>query len=201
MRGGKRIKRAKQLPVERILHSLGYRVRTDAGNREQQYSCDLHGDGKDSKFSARVYPQSNSVYCFACNQIRDPISLIRDKKGLRFWEAVQYLEQAYDLPRLAYDGADYEKKISLDQEIQRIFKVSPLSIEKHFHKLKTILSFAGKEHLFDLTQMLPLWEYFDKIEYCYEQKKFSKEKTMEVLSLLQEKIFLLLKENENALIQ
>lgn len=48
--------------IDRVLESYGYRV---AGNtdREQQFSCDLHGDGMDSKPSARAYPDTNQWYC------------------------------------------------------------------------------------------------------------------------------------------
>lgn len=53
--------------IENILAAYGYRVRP-GGGREQQFSCDLHGDGRDGRPSARVYPDSNSWYCVAVNE-------------------------------------------------------------------------------------------------------------------------------------
>lgn len=53
------------VPIVRVLAAYGYRVREEGGDREQQFSCDLHGDGRDSKPSARVYPASDSWYCIS----------------------------------------------------------------------------------------------------------------------------------------
>lgn len=52
-----------EIPILQVLQSYGYHVRADAGDREQQFSCDMHGTGRDNKPSARVYPASNSWYC------------------------------------------------------------------------------------------------------------------------------------------
>ena len=62
-----------EVPIERVLALYGYEVRTEGGSREQQFRCDLHGDGTDNKPSARCYPSSNTWYCWACNQSRDAI--------------------------------------------------------------------------------------------------------------------------------
>lgn len=48
--------------IDKVLEGYGYRVQANT-DREQQFSCDLHGDGTDSKPSARVYPSTNQWYC------------------------------------------------------------------------------------------------------------------------------------------
>lgn len=45
-----------------LLAYYGYQVRSEY-HTEQQFSCDLHGDGNDGKPSARVYPDTNSWFC------------------------------------------------------------------------------------------------------------------------------------------
>ena len=55
--------------MRHLLSSFGYRVRADGGDREEQFQCDLHGDGRDNKPSARFYPD-NTWYCV---DIREPI--------------------------------------------------------------------------------------------------------------------------------
>ena len=51
----KRVEQIKEfVSIEQGLNDLGYRVQHI--DREQQFPCDLHGDGRDGKFSARVYP-------------------------------------------------------------------------------------------------------------------------------------------------
>lgn len=49
------------IPITRVLEDYGYRVQDV--DRQQQFPCDLHGDGSDGKPSARVYPESNQWYC------------------------------------------------------------------------------------------------------------------------------------------
>lgn len=52
-----------KIPIVQLLEDFGYGVRASGGDREQQFSCNLHGDGQDNKPSARVYPDSDSWYC------------------------------------------------------------------------------------------------------------------------------------------
>lgn len=70
-------------------------------SKEFQYACPLHGDGNDTKPSARCYPDTNSTYCWACGISRDPIRWSREKEGLSFWGAVKKLEDNYNVPRLS----------------------------------------------------------------------------------------------------
>lgn len=68
-RSKQRVERIKkEIPIIAVLASFGYQVRSDGGDREQQFPCDLHGDGQDNKPSARVYPDSQQFYCVAENQ-------------------------------------------------------------------------------------------------------------------------------------
>jgi intein/homing endonuclease len=56
------------IDIVQVLADYGYKVNPGGGDREQQFSCDLHGDGSDSKPSARVYPSSNSWYCVSVHE-------------------------------------------------------------------------------------------------------------------------------------
>ena len=58
-RTAKRLKQANSVPISDVLVRLGYNVRTDGGHREQQFSCDLHGDTRDKMPSGRMYPETN----------------------------------------------------------------------------------------------------------------------------------------------
>ena len=66
-----------EVPIVDVLYGYGYAVHPDGEDREQQFSCDLHGDGADTKPSARVYPDGGSFHCFACGRSRDAITLVR----------------------------------------------------------------------------------------------------------------------------
>ena len=57
-----------EIPIATVLAHYGYRVRDDGGEREQQFPCDLHGDGQDNTPSARAYDDH-----WNCVSIETPI--------------------------------------------------------------------------------------------------------------------------------
>ena len=109
---GKRADRIKQhIPIERLLSQYGYDV-SELGS-EQQFRCDLHGDGSDNAPSARVYPDTNSWYCFACGRARDVISTVMEKEGVEYSKACRLLEEKYGLEV----WREYERSSPLDEEV------------------------------------------------------------------------------------
>lgn len=90
----------RQLPMARVLLHYGVELRYPDPHQETSYSCPLHGDGNDSRPSARLYPESQSTYCFACQRARDAVGWVREKEGLPFWAAVRRLEEIFDLEPL-----------------------------------------------------------------------------------------------------
>lgn len=91
-----------EIPLVNVLADYGYGVYLEGGDHEQQFSCDLHGDGRDGKPSARLYPDNNQFFCFACGRSRDAIALVREKEGVAFWDAVKLLEKRYGLTPLPW---------------------------------------------------------------------------------------------------
>jgi hypothetical protein len=170
-RARKRADRIREtIPIQRVLADYGYAV--EAGyDGEQQFSCDLHGDGQDGKPSARVYPDSASWYCFACDHTRDAVETVREKEGIEFWPALQVLEKRYNLPRLAWDDEDQENyderkrreikavdevtaaldpQRTYDQDRTRVFKfLDSLTIDRDV-AIRTVAS---------------MWEAYDKVVY------------------------------------
>lgn len=64
----KRIERIRQeIGILDLLEDLGYQVRA-GDDREQQFPCNLHGDGNDGTPSARAYPDSNGWYCVSVGE-------------------------------------------------------------------------------------------------------------------------------------
>ena len=92
-----------EVPIIEVLADYGYDVDTRGGDREQQFSCDLHGDGQDSKPSARVYPDNNQFFCFACGRSRDVLALVMEKEALSFWDAIRKIEKRHGLSPLPWE--------------------------------------------------------------------------------------------------
>lgn len=160
-----RVERIRErIDISQVLIDYGYYVHMGA---EHQFSCDLHGDGRDGKPSARVYPESASWYCFACDRSRDAIETVREKEGIGFMEAIKYLERRYNLPPLPWD----------DEKDARVPETNPF--EETFQRARTYEEERSDAESFlnDLTYdrdmpldlLLGLWEAYDMI--CYRMRK------------------------------
>lgn len=67
----------------------------------QQLSCPFHG--RDLSMSARFYPETNSMYCFACKESWDPISFAMKTRGTKFMDTARFLaaKRGIDLSKVA----------------------------------------------------------------------------------------------------
>lgn len=96
-----------QVHIADVLSHYGIRMMTK--DREFQYPCPLHGDGQDNSYSARMYPESNSTYCFACHKSRDVVGWVMDAEALGFGRALSFLERTFgvrNVPKPEMEGLD-----------------------------------------------------------------------------------------------
>lgn len=159
--------------IAQVLYDYGYNVQPV--DREQQFSCDLHGDGRDSKPSARVYPDSGSFHCFACGMSRDAISLVKEKEGVEFKEACTFLEAKYGLPEWVYRK---ESNTEQEPEKEHVF-------EEASRRVNTFLSNMKGDGV-NLRKLAKWWEAYDMA--CYYAREKSPDKGMEILTALARKI-------------
>ena len=153
-----------RVPILRVLVALGYDVRADGGDREQQFSCDLHGSGIDGKPSARVYPDSNSWYCFGCGLTRDPIETVRAKEDLDFWQAVKVLEQAYGLEPLPADyGSDERGENAIASVRSNLTRGR--TYENEEKRTQRVVENLTTDRDLPLDRLLAFWEAFDKVVF------------------------------------
>lgn len=157
----KRAKRIQEsISIERVLQDMGYPVR-GGGMREEQFPCDLHGDGRDGAYSARVYPESSSWYCFACGKSRDAIETYRDKFGLEFGEACELLEKKYGLSVWQWTSrTDTEEEISEDTSEQ--------DFEGMRQRVERLLCMIKDEK--PMLEVMAFWEGFDCVLWHLEKE-------------------------------
>lgn len=152
--GNARVERIKaEIPIDRVLSDYRYDVREGGG--EQQFRCDLHGDGSDNAPSARVYPHTGSWYCFACGRARDAVSTVMEKEGLEFSMACRALEQKYGLTPWKWDG---ERRSDPFEESEE----SGDSEDWQGRILKQ-LTLITKQREISYDEALKLWEGYDLI--------------------------------------
>lgn len=173
---GRAKKRADRIRAEitiiRVLSDYNYNVNPDGDDREQQFQCDLHGDGTDGKPSARAYPSSNSWFCFACGRPRDAIQTCREKEGLDFWGAVKALEKRYHLPDLPWDDDEEVAEASIAEKVHEILKEG-VTREDLLKRVRRRIEIATSEREVPMDQVLKAWEDYDRVVYGFEMEQWS----------------------------
>lgn len=152
-----------EIPIVRVLADYGYQVDPRAEDHEQQFCCDLHGDGQDNKPSARVYPGGGQFFCFACGRSRDVISLVREKEGLDFWKALKLLEGRYGLDPLPWEPED-ERPATPLEVIEESFKTRE-SAEDALLRLSRFLMGLTRERALTAEKCAGLWEAYDRVRW------------------------------------
>ena len=151
-----------EIPIVRALYDYGYQVDPRAEDYEQQFCCDLHGDGKDSKPSARVYPGGGQFFCFACGRSRDIIGLVREKEGLDFWRAIKALESRYGLPPLPWDPEEDARPLTPIQEVEAALRPRETG-EQALQRVGTFLLGLTRERSLSAQKCAGLWEAHDRV--------------------------------------
>ena len=189
----KRIDQIKQkVPINDLLIGYGYKVHGGGEGQEQQFPCDLHGSGRDNKPSARVYPASNSWYCFACDATRDAIGTVQAKQGLDFKDAVSFLEKKFKLTDIPWDDDDAARRA----EVQKPSLTSV--IHSSFHKNRTFadalkmthstLGWVTVDREVPMDTVLGFWEASDAVAWMVEQQQITEERGLQALAKLSDRI-------------
>ena len=161
-----------EVPIVDVLYDYGYRVHPDGEDREQQFSCDLHGNGMDTKPSARVYPESASFHCFACGRSRDAITLVREKEGVEFWQAVKMLEAKYGLPPLPWSGPDEKSEPKMVARVwEALQRAHGQTVEQVMARIDRLVDSCCRERSVTSDQCAAWWEARDKVAYLHAKNQ------------------------------
>lgn len=155
-----------EIPILQVLYDLGYRVHPDGGDREQQFQCDLHGDGRDNKPSARVYPRSSSWFCFGCGETRDAIKTLQDREDLNFHDACTYLEKKYGLAPLPWEPRKPEETV--EDKVSAVFSTG-VTFQEGIERIDNLLTTITQEKELSMNRVLKFWEVRDMV--CYRVSK------------------------------
>lgn len=153
-----------------VLADYGYKVNPHGDHREQQFPCDLHGDGSDGKPSARAYPSSNSFFCFACARTRDAVQLCREKEGVDFWSAIRILEKRYGLPELPWLDDQDPVEVALPDVVRTLIQ-SDQTWGDLLARTHRQLVFLTKEQEKPMFEILRGWEAFDEAVFHHRENE------------------------------
>lgn len=189
LRSKRKVARVKDaVGIAQILAHYGYQVHPDPQGREQQFSCDLHGDGADKRKSARAY--DNSTYCFACQKARDVIDYVMIKEGLKFGEAVRWLEDFANLEPLPWSDEDRKEDLDKPDTPQPVSIQAPFEPTVDFDRLvkrvDAYLLMLTQERVDDtpLRGLMRCWEILDRIKYQHRNEMLTSEQAAKQLATL-----------------
>ena len=171
-----------------MLAEYGYDVR-DSGGREQQFACDLHGDGLDGIPSARVYPGSNDWYCFGCQITRDAIATVRANTDLDFFGALKLLETKWGLQPLPWSDDDRRggpREPSTRSVVEATLREGKTFADdaKSFRKM---LDGEVRERDITVEYAVTYWEAFDKILWHVKEGSWDEKTGRIVLAQLRQR--------------
>jgi hypothetical protein len=176
----------KEIPILEVLDSYGYPLQTDTETHEQQFPCDLHGDGHDGRFSARVYPDTNTWYCWACDKFRDAINTLQEKEELNFSQACYQLEERFGLPHpTSWVSSDPPKKPLSPAEVVRV-DMAP-TYEEEETQTQRLLLYLTKERVLSLALCTQLWGAFDMVSWHASKGALDESQGRERMAALRKK--------------
>lgn len=165
----------KMVSMAELMQRFGYQV--TSADSEQQFACDLHG--RDTKPSARLYPRTNSSFCWACHKSRRPVDLVQERNGLSLEQSVAFLEEMFHLPSLP---------LIEDEPEEDIVPSSETTFEDEFHRTDRLLATVTQERSVPMDRALWAWECLDKLMFRKEQDEVNETAARAVLCTLREKV-------------
>ena len=162
--------------ITELLSRLGYYVKADDPS-EQQFKWDLHG-GHDAKPSARVYPLTNSWFCWGCGKPRDCVSTVQAKYETSFHLACQMLEEWYGLPPLPWEESpEPERQKNIIDEVNN----APMTAEQASVRCRAILEAMTYEKPLSVQVTFRLWGVYDRVMWCVKHQVMEEKAAIDAL--------------------
>lgn len=178
-----------QVHITQVLEHYGIKILTR--DREFQYPCPLHGDGQDNSYSARMYPDTNSTYCFACHASRDTVQWVRDYEGLTFGKALSFIERTFGVKNIPKPQIDFEDG-EAEKEILNLLKFQEEApsfldmIEATSRKATRIVREAHSK--IDWQEGVRVFFVLDNLRYDVQHGNIAKERFSNVLRKVYNKV-------------
>ena len=77
-----------EIPIALAANEVG--IDAEIG-RDMSVRCPFHGDGVDNKTSAKIYADTNTMWCWTCQRVYDPLDIIVIGMDLKHADAAEFL--------------------------------------------------------------------------------------------------------------
>jgi len=166
-----------KITIFQILEYIG--VNLLHGHSTQQVLCPFHDD---SKPSARIYQDTNKLFCFTCHRLWDPISVVMQKSDLSFEQAVEKIQEHFHIT------PPTENTLFLVQQNLRRVEVKETSPYFFFYVQDTLISHKSTLGLKIYSRLLVA---LDVAQFNFQKKLISFEEYKKTLDLILSKTTLL----------
>lgn len=99
------------------------------GEVKEQLNCPFHG--ADVKKSARVYPDTNTIFCWTCDKAWDVIEFVKEMEDLPFGSACNLLIKRFSVD---IQMEDYEEKFYKAKKVTREIGNYSVMVERLFRE-------------------------------------------------------------------
>ena len=79
------------------------------GSTPVQVHCPMHSD---KHKSARIYPATNSIHCFAESKSWDPVAVVADQEGVSMFEAAKMITEEVGVRWQRTKGSEFGKLVA-----------------------------------------------------------------------------------------
>ena len=156
--------------------------------QEQQFQCDLHGDGRDGTPSARMYPATNSWYCFACSKSRGIVDTVIAKEKTEFINAVFLVESRYKLPQIPFgDDDDWHPGGKPDNPAGGVVSYNS-TFASAYNKMLSSLDLATEVRTLPMDTILVYWEAVDNVAYQAKNGTISDQSACKAMHKMHERL-------------
>lgn len=189
----------KYVPIRSVLKH--YHIELRLTDQEEQYPCPLHGDGQDQGYSGRVYPETDSTYCWGCQQARDQIKWVQDRESVSFMDAIHILEKAFEVPALPdiyefYDNSGGESQGSsraengntLTNKIKSLLDNSEEQVSFEYIEKKIMRAIEDYPERIGIERALKMFYVYDSVLYDIHRDSLSPEDGKKILLALHTKL-------------
>lgn len=121
-----------------------------------QIRCPFHDDLKPS---ARIYEDSNTIYCWVCNKTWDNLELVRDVLGLSYKDGVEWFRKRFGVK---LEKLERDRRYDIFSDKKPKYRKNPFRVKAE----EELLSFCASKDLGEYGREIKIWilEEYSKLK-------------------------------------
>jgi hypothetical protein len=150
-----------QVTLYQIL--IHYKIDFIGGGFKEQISCPFHGD--DLKKSARLFPDTDTLFCWTCNKVWDVIEFVKDKEYISFDASCVLIQSLFNVKD---NTTEYQKALLQAMQVKDNTTVEDISFTVERLFIRFVNDYLTNDKFFDKIEVVNMcWKAKDNIDLNY----------------------------------